>query len=119
MGCRRAVARISPLTFSLDYPDRSLDRLSTAVRVFTIIPIAILAATLEGGSFGFGFGSQGARYAGGGIGILVACRAADAAVRKQYPRWWYDWNLQLTYGKASPRRAGRPVGNRVAGASRA
>ena len=41
-----------PLTFSVDYPDRSLNRLSTALRIFTIIPIAILAATLEGGSFG-------------------------------------------------------------------
>ena len=41
-----------PLTFSVDYPDRSLNRLSTAFRIFTIIPIAILAATLEGGSFG-------------------------------------------------------------------
>ena len=41
-----------PLTFSVDYPDRSLNRLSTAFRIFTIIPIAILAATIEGGSFG-------------------------------------------------------------------
>ena len=38
-----------PLTFSVDFPDRSLNRLSTAFRIFTIIPIAILAATLEGG----------------------------------------------------------------------
>ena len=59
-----------PLTFSVDYPDRSLNRLSTAFRIFTIIPIAILAATIEGGSFGANSGGSGVRYAGGGIGIL-------------------------------------------------
>ena len=60
-----------PVRFSVDYPDRSLNRLRTAFRIFTIIPIAILVATLEGGSFGANAGGAGARYAGGGIGILV------------------------------------------------
>src|SRR5436309_6443293 len=60
-----------PLTFSVDYPDRSLDRLSTAFRIITVIPIAILAATIAGGTFVSGAGGQGARYAGGGLGILV------------------------------------------------
>src|SRR5436309_15869792 len=59
-----------PLTFSVDYPDRNLDRLSTAFRIFWIIPIAILAATLEGGSFGANAGGSEVRCAGGGIGIL-------------------------------------------------
>ena len=85
-----------PLTYSVDYPDRSLDRFSTAFRIFTIIPIAILAATLEGGSFSSEFGTQGARYAGGGIGILVIPVLLMLLFRKKYPRWWYDWNLQLT-----------------------
>ena len=40
-----------PLTFSVDYPARILNRLTTALRIFTIIPIAILAAALEGGEF--------------------------------------------------------------------
>jgi hypothetical protein len=38
------------------------------LRIFTIIPIAILAATIEGGSFGAQAGGEGVRYAGGGIG---------------------------------------------------
>src|SRR6202020_633013 len=86
----------SPLTFSVDYPERSLNRLSTALRIFTIIPIAILAATLEGGSFGAGAGGTGARYAGGGIGILVIPVLLMLLFRRKYPRWWYDWNLQLS-----------------------
>ena len=60
-----------PLTFSVDYPDRKLNRLSTAFRIIAIIPIAILAATIEGGSFGAQGSGHGARYAGGGVAILV------------------------------------------------
>jgi hypothetical protein len=85
-----------PLTFAVDYPDRELNRLSTALRIFTIIPIAILAATVEGGSFGSSAGGTGARYAGGGIGILFIPVVLMLLFRTKYPRWWYDWNLQLT-----------------------
>lgn len=85
-----------PLTLSVDYPDRSLDRVSTAFRIFAIIPIAILAATIEGGSYGAQAGGRGVRYAGGGVGILVIPVLLMLLFRKKYPRWWYDWNLQLT-----------------------
>jgi Domain of unknown function (DUF4389) len=85
-----------PLTFAVDYPDRSLNRLSTAFRILTIIPIAILAGFLEGGSFATNAGASGARYAAGGIGILVIPVVLMLLFRKKYPRWWYDWNLQLT-----------------------
>lgn len=84
-----------PLTFSVDYPDRDLDRVSTGLRIFWIIPIAILAASIEGGSFGASAGGQGVRYAGGGIGILFVPVVLMLLFRKKYPRWWYDWNLQL------------------------
>jgi Domain of unknown function (DUF4389) len=85
-----------PLTFAIDYPDRSLNRLSTAFRIVMIIPIAILAAFLEGGSLATNSGGSGARYAAGGIGILVIPVVLMLLFRKKYPRWWYDWNLQLT-----------------------
>src|SRR5579884_1636926 len=85
-----------PLTFAVDYPNRSLNRLSTAFRIVTIIPIVILATALEGGSFASGAGNSGARYAVGGIGILVIPVVLMLLFRKKYPRWWYDWNLQLT-----------------------
>jgi Domain of unknown function (DUF4389) len=85
-----------PLTFSVEYPDRSLDRLTTAFRILTIIPIAILAGTIEGGGVGSEAGGEGVRYAGGGIGILVIPVLLMLLFRKKYPRWWYDWNLQLS-----------------------
>src|ERR1700761_5543409 len=84
-----------PLTFTVDYPDRALNRLSTAFRIPTIIPIAILAGFLEGGSFVTNAGASGARYAAGGIGILIIPVVLMLLFRKKYPRWWYDWNLQL------------------------
>jgi hypothetical protein len=85
-----------PLTFSVDYPDRNLNRTRTAFRILMLIPIAILAATLEGGSFGANAGGSGARYAGGAIGILVIPTLLMLLFRHKYPRWWFDWNLQLT-----------------------
>ncbi len=85
-----------PLSFTVDYPDRSLNRLSTAFRIVTIIPIVILAGFLEGGGFATNAGASGARYAAGGIGILVIPVVLMLLFRQKYPRWWYDWNLQLS-----------------------
>jgi hypothetical protein len=31
-----------PVRFAVEYPDRDLNRLTTALRIFTVIPIAIL-----------------------------------------------------------------------------
>ncbi len=85
-----------PLTYSVEYPDRPLSRLTTALRIFWAIPIFILAATIEGGGFGGSWGGSGARYGGGGVGILVIPVVLMLLFRKKYPRWWWEWNLQLT-----------------------
>jgi hypothetical protein len=77
-----------PLTFSVDYPDRDLSRLTTAFRIFTVIPIAIVIALLAPGSFGPGLG--------GGVGVLFLPVLLMILFRQKYTRWWYDWNLQLT-----------------------
>jgi hypothetical protein len=39
-----------PLTLTIDYPDRPLNRLTTFFRIFTVIPIAIILALVSGGS---------------------------------------------------------------------
>jgi hypothetical protein len=37
-----------PVRFSVEYPDRPLNRLTTAFRVFTVIPIAIVLGSIGG-----------------------------------------------------------------------
>ncbi len=82
-----------PVTFSVDYPERKLNRLTTFFRIFTAIPIAIVASLLSGGSYGGG--GEGYYYAGIGAGILTLPVLLLILFRKKYPRWWYDWNLEL------------------------
>jgi hypothetical protein len=84
-----------PVTFSVDYPDRPLNRASSAFRIFAAIPILLLASTVEGGSIAFNAGAHGASFAGGGIGILFIPVLLMILFRQKYPRWWFDWNLQL------------------------
>ena len=82
-----------PLTYSVDYPDRELNRLSTFFRIFTVIPIAIVLATVGHYTYG-GWDDQATTYAGAG-GILVAGPLLMILFRKKYPRWWFDWNREL------------------------
>jgi Domain of unknown function (DUF4389) len=83
-----------PVQFAVDYPDRKLNRLTTFFRIFTVIPIFILASMLSGGN-SFNFGGSEAAYAGGGAGLLTFPLVLMILFRKKYPRWWFDWNLEL------------------------
>ena len=85
-----------PVRFAVEYPDRSLDRLTTFFRIFTVIPIAILMATISGFSTDFGRAGEHAQtIAVGGVGLLFLPVLLMLLFRKKYPRWWFDWNLNL------------------------
>ena len=86
-----------PVRFSVDYPDRPLNRLTTAFRVFTVIPIAIVMATIGGIASDGGYeGSSNAQtIVIGGTGLLFLPPLLMILFREKYPRWWYDWNLEL------------------------
>src|SRR5215204_4744331 len=85
-----------PVRFSVEYPDRPLDRLTTAFRIFTVIPIAIVLGTIGGFEGGGDYsGGQGATIAIGGTGLLFLPPLLMILFREKYPRWWYDWNLEL------------------------
>ncbi len=85
-----------PVQFSVDYPDRELNRVTTALRIFTVIPIAIVAASIGGytASWAGGTGNT-TTIAVGGTGLLVLPPLLMLVFRQKYPRWWFDWNLQL------------------------
>jgi hypothetical protein len=86
-----------PVSFAVDYPDRALNRATTAFRVFAVIPIAIVLATIGGFESGSraGSGSGSTVLAVGGTGLLFLPPALMIVFRQKYPRWWFDWNLEL------------------------
>jgi Domain of unknown function (DUF4389) len=85
-----------PIRFSVDYPDRDLNRLTTAFRIFTIIPIAIVIGTIVGWSSAGDYDSEtGATIVVGGTGLLTIPPLLMILFRQKYPRWWFDWNLEL------------------------
>ncbi len=85
-----------PVTFGVKYPDRKLNRVSTAFRIFAAIPIFILAATVSGEYAYWGDNSFGAGTASGFLGgLLFIPPLLMILFRQKYPRWWFDWNLQL------------------------
>jgi Domain of unknown function (DUF4389) len=84
-----------PVQFSVDYPDRQLNRLTTGFRIIAAIPIIALVATIGGEGADYG-GTHGATaFAVGGGGLLVLAPLLMILFRQKYPRWWYDWNLEL------------------------
>jgi len=84
-----------PVQFSVEYPDRELNRLTTGFRIFVAIPILIVLAAVAGESGGWGAGEEGAWFAAGGGGMLFFPPLLMIVFRQKYPRWWFDWNLEL------------------------
>lgn len=60
----------------IDYADRDLDRLSSFFRLFYLIPIGIVLSFLGG--------------------ILFPSTLLMIVFRQKYPRWWFDFNQELT-----------------------
>jgi Domain of unknown function (DUF4389) len=83
-----------PVQFDVAYPDRDLNRLTTFFRLIVAIPILIVAAAL-GGEYA-GWGGQTAGYAGAAGTVLFLPVLLMIVFRQKYPRWWYDWNLEVT-----------------------
>jgi hypothetical protein len=67
-----------PVRFAVEYPDRDLNRLTTGFRLIVAIPILIVAAALSSAR-----------------SVLFLPPLLLIVFRQKYPRWWYDWNLEL------------------------
>jgi hypothetical protein len=86
----------SPVQFSVDYPDRDLNRLTTFFRIFVAIPILIVLASVSGGeAFRYGKEADNGSFAAAG-GFLFLAPLLMILFRQKYPRWWFDWNLELS-----------------------
>jgi hypothetical protein len=84
-----------PVSYSVEYPDRPLNRLTSGLRIFTVIPILILLGTIFGYQDQWGGGDAAGGVAIGGTGLLGIPPLLMLLFREKYPRWWFDWNLEL------------------------
>ena len=85
-----------PARLNIDYPEEGLNRATTLFRLIMAIPIVIVLAVLTGG------GPSAEQV----DEILMAVASAGGVVflpvllmvlfRGKYPRWWFDWNVELT-----------------------
>jgi hypothetical protein len=83
-----------PVQFDVEYPDRPLDRLTTAFRLIVAIPILIVLGLVSGSDWNtWRNGTTGTTAAAGGI--LFGATLLLILFRQKYPRWWFDWNLEL------------------------
>jgi hypothetical protein len=90
-------ATMYPVQFSVDYPDRPLNRVTTAFRIFVAIPILIVLGSVLGSTWEWHSrqAGQAGTVAVGTGGLLFFGPLLLILFRQKYPRWWFDWNLEL------------------------
>src|SRR5579875_3510720 len=83
-----------PVRFAVDYPDRPLDQLTTFFRLLVAVPILIVMGGVSGGTWEWT--AENAKVAASGAGgLLFFAPMLMIVFRQKYPRWWFDWNLEL------------------------
>jgi hypothetical protein len=83
-----------PVQFNVDFPSKPLSRLSTAFRFIVAIPIVVLLTMLSGEAFRDSDNSAGNSLVIGGAAVFVPL-VLMLVFRQKYPRWWFEWNLNL------------------------
>jgi hypothetical protein len=84
-----------PVQFSVDYPDRNLDRFTTLLRFFVAVPILIVLWLVSGGTSQSNDDSHNRVIIEAAGGLLFLGPLLMILFRQKYPRWWFDWNQQL------------------------
>ena len=82
-----------PVQFHVDFPARPLDRFTTFFRIFAAIPILILLGTVTRNTMQDGH--HNTTTFATGVGLLFLPLLLMILFRQKYPRWWFDWNLNL------------------------
>ena len=80
-----------PVQFDVDFPERKLDRLRTALRLIAAIPIVIVLSLLSGQTLNDD--NRNTLVIGGATVFLPL--VLMLVFRQKYPRWWFDWNLNV------------------------
>ena len=87
-------AKTYPISLSIDYPDKKMNRITTFFRLLTAIPIFIIFGLVAGGMFGWGGHGWMFPIATGGLVFIPT--VLMLLFLQKYPRWWFEWNLALT-----------------------
>ena len=82
-----------PVQFDVDFPARSLNRLTTGFRIFVAIPILVLLGALTNATVR---GSHDMKFTlASGASLLFFPLLLMILFRRKYLRWWFDWNLNV------------------------
>jgi hypothetical protein len=98
MTVEPVAAAVYPARLDIDYLEHH-DRVTTLFRAFLIIPIGIIVGLLTTGATRTVYtdGGKVVTYSSGGITAgLFAATLLMILFRKRYPRWWFDFALELT-----------------------
>jgi len=83
-----------PADLRIDCPEQS-DKLTTLFRILTVLPIFLILILLV--NTGYQETTEGKQVQFlGTIGIVFLPTVLMILFRRKYPRWWFDWNLNLT-----------------------
>jgi hypothetical protein len=92
-----SVSAAYPARLEVDYPEQH-NRVTTLFRVFMIIPIGIVLAVLTAGATRTVYDQSGkvvSTTSGGISASLFAATLLMILFRERYPRWWFDFVLEL------------------------
>ena len=94
------VRREYPARLEIDYPKDGLNRVSTAFRLILATPLYVILVLLIGNPMALTIEDTDAAtqmwaalLAAGGFVFLPVM--IMVLFRRKYPRWWFDWNLEL------------------------
>jgi Domain of unknown function (DUF4389) len=83
-----------PANLEIDYVEKH-DRLSTFFRIIWAIPAMIIVGLLTSSGYSNEAGSNMAGSGGGIVAGLFGATALMILFRQRYPRWWFNFNLEL------------------------
>lgn len=80
-----------PVTLNIDYSDKS-DRLTAFFRLILAIPIFIILGLITG----YENTTNAVKWSAAAGGIIIIPTLLMILFRQKYPKWWYNFNVELT-----------------------
>lgn len=83
------------ITLDIDYSDKS-DRLTVFFRIILVIPILIILGLVTGYENIDGNATNTVKWGVAAGGIIIIPTLLMILFRQKYPKWWYNFNVELT-----------------------